>query len=105
MSVYAQLSYIAPVIGIPSIPVLQLSQYQTTGLIANLDIATGISIGTDGVSIRNTSGSTKILNINATYDAEVAGGAQLGIILVLDGSPITETEARETQLKVAKLLN
>lgn len=73
--------------------------YQTTGLTAVLDGENaGISLGTtDTFAIKNTSGSTKRLQIGASYDATVTASATvLGLALAINGVVDSDTECRAT---------
>jgi hypothetical protein len=82
-----------------TITIATAGTYQSTGLTATLDSDNaGISLGTtDTFAIKNTSGAIRRLELFASYDATVTGGAtNLGLILALNGTPISVTECRAT---------
>jgi hypothetical protein len=73
--------------------------YQSTGLTAILDgEADGIGVGTtDLFAIKNVSGETRRLQVSASYDGTVSGGAVvLGLALAINGVLDTDTECRAT---------
>jgi hypothetical protein len=71
--------------------------YQSTGLTATFDTATanGTALGTtDTFAVKNTSGSTRLMQVYGSIDAKDGNNITLGIKLALDGTPIDETECR-----------
>jgi hypothetical protein len=73
--------------------------YVSTGLTATLDTATAFGIGlgtTDLFAVKNTSGTTQILDVYASIDAHAGNNQILGIRLAKNGVSIPETECRAT---------
>jgi hypothetical protein len=73
--------------------------YVSTGLTGTLDATTanGIELGTtDAFAVKNTSGSTRLMQIYGSIDAKTASGNNkiLGIKLAKNGVAIDETECR-----------
>lgn len=83
--------------------------YQSTGLTATLDTTTasGISLGTtDLFGLKNTSGATKLLMVQASMDASAGNNHTLGIKLAKNNTPIDQSECRAfsgSNNQVAKL--
>lgn len=73
--------------------------YVSTGLTATLDTTTTFGIGlgtTDLFALKNTSGTTQILDVYASIDAHAGNNQILGIRLAKNGVSIPETECRAT---------
>ena len=75
------------------------SVYVSTGLTGTFDSTTanGMSLGTtNAFAVKNTSGSTKLMQIYGSIDAKTATGNNkvLGIKLAKNGTPIDQTECR-----------
>lgn len=71
--------------------------YVSTGLTATLDTTTAFGIGlgtTDLFALKNTSGTTQILDVYASIDAHAGNNQILGIRLAKNGVSIAETECR-----------
>lgn len=71
--------------------------YVTTGLTATFNSATayGISLGTtDLFAIKNTSGTTQVLDVSASVDAHAGNNQIIGICLAKNGTVIAESESR-----------
>lgn len=73
--------------------------YVSTGLTGTFDSATanGMSLGTtDAFAVKNTSGSTRLMQIYGSIDATTVTGNNkiLGIKLAKNGTPIDQTECR-----------
>jgi hypothetical protein len=82
-----------------TIDIVTQSVYVSTGLTGTLDATTanGIELGTtDTFAVKNTSGSTKLMQIYGSIDATTATGNHkvLGIKLAKNGTPIDQTECR-----------
>ena len=75
------------------------SVYVSTGLTGTFDTATatGMTLGTvDAFAVKNTSGTTRLMQIYGSIDAKTATGNNkvLGIKLAKNGIAIDETECR-----------
>jgi hypothetical protein len=75
------------------------SVYVSTGLTGTFDTATasGMTLGTvNAFAVKNTSGSTKLMQIYGSIDAKTATGNNkiLGIKLAKNGTAIDQTECR-----------
>jgi hypothetical protein len=75
------------------------SVYVSTGLTGTFDTATatGITLGTvDAFAVKNTSGTTRLMQIYGSIDAKTATGNNkvLGIKLAKNGIAIDQTECR-----------
>lgn len=73
--------------------------YVSTGLTGTFDSTTanGMTLGTtDTFAVKNTSGSTRLMQIYGSIDARTATGNNkiLGIKLAKNGTPIDQTECR-----------
>ena len=73
--------------------------YVSTGLTGTFDSTTanGMTLGTtDAFAVKNTSGSTRLMQIYGSIDARTATGNNkiLGIKLAKNGTPIDQTECR-----------
>ena len=82
-----------------TIDIVTQSVYVSTGLTGTLDATTanGIELGTtDTFAVKNTSGSTKLMQIYGSIDAQTASGNNkiLGIKLAKNGTAIDQTECR-----------
>jgi hypothetical protein len=82
-----------------TIAIATQSVYVSTGLTGTLDATTanGIELGTiDAFAVKNTSGSTRLMQIYGSIDAKTATGNNkvLGIKLAKNGVAIDETECR-----------
>jgi hypothetical protein len=82
-----------------TIDIVTQSVYVSTGLTGTLDATTanGIELGTtDTFAVKNTSGSTKLMQIYGSIDATTVAGNHkiLGIKLAKNGTPIDQTECR-----------
>jgi hypothetical protein len=82
-----------------TIDIVTQSVYVSTGLTGTFDTTTanGMTLGTvDAFAVKNTSGSTKLMQIYGSIDAKTATGNNkiLGIKLAKNGTPIAETECR-----------
>jgi hypothetical protein len=82
-----------------TIDIVTQSVYVSTGLTGTLDATTanGIELGTtDTFAVKNTSGSTKLMQIYGSIDAQTATGNNkiLGIKLAKNGTAIDQTECR-----------
>lgn len=82
-----------------TIDIVTQSVYVSTGLTGTLDATTanGIELGTtDTFAVKNTSGSTKLMQIYGSIDATTVTGNHkiLGIKLAKNGAPIDQTECR-----------
>ena len=82
-----------------TIDIVTQSVYVSTGLTGTLDATTanGIELGTmDAFAVKNTSGSTKLMQIYGSIDAKTVTGNNkvLGIKLAKNGTPIDQTECR-----------
>lgn len=82
-----------------TIDIVTQSVYVSTGLTGTLDATTanGIELGTtDTFAVKNTSGSTKLMQIYGSIDAKTASGNNkiLGVKLAKNGSAIDQTECR-----------
>ena len=82
-----------------TINIVTQSVYVSTGLTGTLDATTanGIELGTtDTFAVKNTSGSTKLMQIYGSIDAQTATGNNkiLGIKLAKNGTAIDQTECR-----------
>jgi hypothetical protein len=82
-----------------TIDIVTQSVYVSTGLTGTLDATTanGIELGTtDTFAVKNTSGSTKLMQIYGSIDAKTVTGNNkvLGIKLAKNGTPIDQTECR-----------
>lgn len=73
--------------------------FADTGVGATFDTATafGTTAGTGGLSVKNTSGATRIVSVSAAIEVERLSSAtnDIGIKLAKNGSPINETEIQE----------
>ena len=75
------------------------SVYVSTGLTGTFDTATatGMTLGTvDAFAVKNTSGTTRLMQIYGSIDAKTATGNNkvLGIKLAKNGTAIDQTECR-----------
>ena len=75
------------------------SVYVSTGLTGTFDTATasGMTLGTtNAFAVKNTSGTTRLMQIYGSIDAKTASGNNkiLGIKLAKNGTPIDQTECR-----------
>jgi hypothetical protein len=82
-----------------TIDIVTQSVYVSTGLTGTLDATTanGIELGTtDTFAVKNTSGSTKLMQIYGSIDAKTVTGNNkiLGIKLAKNGTAIDQTECR-----------
>ena len=82
-----------------TIDIVTQSVYVSTGLNGTLDATTanGIELGTtDTFAVKNTSGSTRLMQIYGSIDAKTVTGNNkvLGIKLAKNGTPIDQTECR-----------
>ena len=82
-----------------TIDIVTQSVYVSTGLTGTFDTTTanGMTLGTvDAFAVKNTSGSTKLMQIYGSIDAKTAtvNNKILGIKLAKNGTPIAETECR-----------
>ena len=82
-----------------TIDIVTQSVYVSTGLTGTLDATTanGIELGTtDTFAVKNTSGSTRLMQIYGSIDAKTVTGNNkvLGIKLAKNGTPIDQTECR-----------
>ena len=82
-----------------TIDIVMQSVYVSTGLTGTLDATTanGIELGTtDTFAVKNTSGSTKLMQIYGSIDAKsvTSNNKVLGIKLAKNGTPIDQTECR-----------
>jgi len=71
--------------------------YQTTGLTATFDSSTafGMTLGTTNTfAVKNTSGSTRLMQIYGSIDAADGNNQTLGVKLAKNGVAIDETECR-----------
>jgi len=73
--------------------------YVSTGLTGTFDSTTanGMTLGTtDAFAVKNTSGSTKLMQIYGSIDAKTASGNNkvLGVKLAKNGTAIDQTECR-----------
>lgn len=82
-----------------TIDIVTQSVYVSTGLTGTFDTTTanGMTLGTvDAFAVKNTSGSTKLMQIYGSIDAKTATGNNkvLGIKLAKNGTAIDQTECR-----------
>jgi hypothetical protein len=82
-----------------TIDIVTQSVYVSTGLTGTFDTATasGMTLGTSNAfAVKNTSGSTKLMQIYGSIDAKTVTGNNkiLGIKLAKNGTAIDQTECR-----------
>ena len=82
-----------------TIDIVTQSVYVSTGLTGTFDSTTanGMTLGTSNAfAVKNTSGSTKLMQIYGSIDAKTASGNNkvLGIKLAKNGTAIDQTECR-----------
>ena len=82
-----------------TIDIVTQGVYVSTGLTGTFDTATasGMTLGTtNAFAVKNTSGSTKLMQIYGSIDAKTASGNNkiLGIKLAKNGTAIDQTECR-----------
>ena len=82
-----------------TIDIVTQGVYVSTGLTGTFDTTTanGMTLGTtNAFAVKNTSGSTKLMQIYGSIDATTVSGNNkiLGIKLAKNGTPIAETECR-----------
>ena len=93
-----------------TITIASAGVYQSTGLTAVYDTSTGYqtSLGTsDAFAIKNTSGATKLFQVQASMDAYAGNNHTLGIKLAKNGVGIDQSECRAfsgATGQIAKLL-
>lgn len=93
-SVYGQVFY--P--GDDSVTISTTGTYVLTGLTGVLDtsVTEGLSLSSNQIGIKNTSGKVIRVPIYASYDGKAGNNKELGLKLALNGAPIDQTECRSS---------